>query len=225
MKLNLLRTIARVAFVLSVSLILRADEGCMTEDRTVEGTVPLTLTADWVTKGFTENTATENGNAGAFAQRIIDALDDVENIESIDPTQVKVAGARARVTLNRGHSSARSATINITTTNKAAHELMQLRVPDNQTNREVNASDDGTDLYLRINAAAISALQADFQTFLTEYLAGNLVAAAAALNNISWVAEWSSDDPPTSQDPDDFDWVTEIILHVPAEWDLTVINI
>jgi hypothetical protein len=225
MKFNLLRTIARVAFVLSVSLILRADEGCMTEDRIVEGTVPLTVTADWLTQGFTENTSTDNGNAGDFAQRIINALDDVENVENIDPTQVKVAGARARVTLNRGHSSARTATVNITTSSKIERQLMELRVPDNQTDREVTASDNGTDLYLHIDSNAIAALQADFQTFLTEYLAGDLVAAAAALNNISWHAEWSSDDPPTSQDPDDFDWVTEIILHVPAEWDITVINI
>jgi hypothetical protein len=224
MKIKTLRTFAQIAFVLCVSMILRADEGCITADRTVEGSVPLTLSAEWVTQGFTENTATDNGNAGDFAADIIDALGDVENIENMNPDEVKVAGIQGRVTENRGHSSARSATVNITTNNKASYELMQMRVPDNNTGREVAASDDSDDLHLRINSEGALALQADFQDFLTLYLGGDIPGATAALNNISWSASWVSDDPPTSGDPDDFDWVTEVILLVPAEWDLEVIN-
>ena len=102
-----------------------------------------------------------------------------------------------------------------------------MRVPDNEASTEVTASDNDTesDLYMIVGGDGVAALQADFRDFLTAYLAKDLTTAESILNNISWSALWVTDNPPTQQSPDDFDWVTEIILHVPSEWDLTVINI
>lgn len=207
--------------ILCVSLILRGDDGCVTEDKNVEGVLAVTLKAEWTTEGFTENTDQDGGNAGDFADEIFDALDELEDAGDLQADGVTVAGARGRVTANNGHSSARTATVNITTSSFNG-EAFDMRVPDNNTGREVTASDNGANLYLDLNATAVNALNGDFQDFLAEYLAGDRNAARLILNGINWTAVWSTDNPPTQQDPDDFDWETEIILHVPVEYEVTV---
>lgn len=210
--------------ILCVSLILRGDEGCVTEDRSVEGVLALTVETEWETRGFTENTGTDGGTVDGFADDIISALDDLENVEDLQADKVTIAGARGRVTVNRGHDSARTATVTINTNNKVERTLLTMAVPDNSTGREVTASDTEEDLFLDLNATAIDALNTDFQDFLNAYLIDDLETARAILNAIDWSASWVSDDPPTSQDPDDFDWVTEVIIHVPIIYDSTVVS-
>ncbi len=214
--------------ILCVSLILRADDGCFTADRDVSTTTVLRLRAEWNTQGFTENTSRDSGNLASFADDIFDALDDVDDLESIDASAITVAGGAAGVILNRGHDSARTAEVTIDVGgSKVPVTLIELAVDGNSTGTTVNATASAaTSPYLVLNGAALNALRDEFRLFIEQVQSGNEVAARATLDGISWEANWSSiTDPPTQGDPDDFDWYTEIILHIPASIEVTVPNI
>lgn len=208
--------------VLAISLLLRAD-GCVTSEREIDGVLAVTITAEWETRGFTENTATDNGNAGEFAQDVLDVLEDAD-LSAVraaleDGAQVTVAGMRAEVTRSDGHDASRTATVRVNTGSGFVN-LGSLAVPGNATGQTATPGD-GT---LTLQSAGVNALQSAARLFLTRYLDGDLVGARQALDSVVWEAAWTSTPPPTQGSPDDFDWITEVVLHVPARYALETIG-
>lgn len=208
--------------VLATSLLLRAD-GCVTSEREIEGVLAVTITAEWETRGFTENTATDNGNAGDFAQEILDVLEDADlgairaALEAGD--RVTVAGMRAEVTRSEGHDASRTATVRVNT-GSGFVTLCSLAVPGNAAG-QIATPGDGT---LAIQSAGVTALQNTARLFLDRYLDGDVDGARATLDAVLWEAAWSSTPPPSQGSPDDFDWITEVVLHVPARYTLETIG-
>ena len=213
---------ALILGVLALSLLLRAD-GCVTSEREVGGVFAVTLTAEWTTQGFTENTATDNGNAGDFAAEILDALDDAD-LSAVrrardDGERLTVAGLRAEVTRSGGHDAAREGTVRVDT-GTGLQTLCVVSVPGNSAG-QVATPGDGS---LTLSGSGLLALQVVARTFLDQYLAGDVDGARSTLNSLLWQAQWSSSPPPSAGSPADVDWFTEVILHIPATYTVETIG-
>lgn len=210
-----------------VGLILRGD-GCITEDRSVEGVITVGIEVPWHTQGYTETG--DSGNLGEHADEIIDALGDVSTTEiraALDAgAEVTIAGALGRVTANAGHDAARTVHVTVALpTLKIGEPILDMAIPNNQTGTEVSASDDEVDRYLHLQGAGIDLLAGALTEFLELYLDGNDPAARSVLESVSWEAEWTSDPDPTAQDPDDFHWEAELIINIPVLFEVTTPNI
>lgn len=205
-----------VLLVLTGALLLRAD-GCITSERELEGVVAVTLTTEWETRGFTEPTATEHGNADEFADDFVAALADADlgaiRRARAEGAEVTVAGGRARVTRNGGHDAPRTAEITVDT-GSGARVFLSLDVPGNAEGQQA-VPGDGT---LTLTALGLDALESLARDVLDLYLADDVEGARTLLSTVQWSATWTTDPEPTAEDPDDFDWVVEVVLHVPARY-------
>ena len=210
-----------------LSLILRGDDGCVTEDRSVEGTLTIGIATHWLTQGFTDTG--DSGDLGDYADEILDALDDVSTEEiqaALDAgEQVTIAGATGRVTRSDGHDAAREVTVQINVP-KVPETILRMRIPNNQAGTEVNASqnDDSADEYLILESAGVTSLAAAMTDFLNIYLSGDEQGARAALDGILWTATWSSTPPPSAESQDDFEWEAELLVNIPVLFEVTTPN-
>jgi hypothetical protein len=210
-----------------VSLILRGDEGCVTEDRSVEGAITIGIATKWVTEGFTDTG--DSGNLGQYADEILDALGDVSTDEiqaALDAgEQVTIAGATGRVTRSDGHDAARAVTVQVNVP-KAPTTILRMRIPDNQAGMEVNASenDDTSQKYLILEGDGVNELARGMTSFLQAYLNQGEAAARTVLDGILWSATWTSTPPPSESSQDDFEWEAELLVNIPVVYEVTTPN-
>lgn len=224
--MNILRTITprRGATILSVLVLGLALHGCFTEERELNGSVPITLEASFTTQGSTEASASSGSLSSGDVDAIFDALDDADT-EAIERAiaageEVLIAGLRAVVVENRGHDAARVANLQIDT-GSGLRTAAELRVPGNATGTEASAANG--QIVVTDDFSGFVELRDELQAFLEAYLAGDRNAAEAILLDVAWRAEWTSTTPPPSTtSPDDFDWAAEIVIFVPAQYSIDV---
>ncbi len=216
------RSVALLGLV-AVGLLL---PGCLTEETEVNGSVPITLSAEWTTQGFTDSDGTLGGLTNPQLDEIFEDLDDAD-LEAVRQAleageEVLIAGLRAFVTRNEGHVAAREGNLEIDT-GTGFETAATVSVPSNDVGVEATAANGR--IVIDESFAGLAQLRGVMQDFLTAYLAGNRDTARQILLGVSWSATWSSTPPPTAQDPDDFDWTTEIIVMVPSQYTIDVPNL
>lgn len=217
---------ASVLGILALSLILRAD-GCVTAERNLNGSVPITITAEFTTQGFVQASGTQYTVSSEDVDAIFDALDDadVEAIERAldDDREVLVGGIRAFVVDNRGHVASRTGGLAIDL-GGGLQEIATLNSTTNTTGSEASFANGGIALATGASTG-LTALKADLNDFLDAYLEGRRADARAQLEGLVFRADWETADPaPTQQDPDDFDWAAELVILVPAQYATEVPN-
>lgn len=229
--MKILRTLARrrstlVLGVLALSLILRAD-GCVTAERNLNGSVPITVTAEFTTQGFVQATGTTFTLSSADVDAIFDALDDAD-VEAIQRAveadrEVLIGGLRAFVVENRGHVASRTGSLSIDL-GGGLQPIAALSPTTNATGSEASFANGGITLDASASTG-LTALKGNLNRFLEDYLAGDRVSARAELVGVTFRADWTTADPvPTAQDPDDFDWAAEVVVLIPAQYAIDVPN-
>lgn len=195
-----LRTARRgfaVLGILCASLMLRAD-GCLVEEKIVDGVATFVITHTWVSEGFTEANFSDTYT---LTSDDIDAIDDAINgLDNVDSFgEPAVAGATYRVLTSTGHDARRAGSVTI-----GGETLLTFDIPTNAAGTN-GAAGDGT---LTLDAAGIDEVKAAIQAFLD----GN----SSALDGLTFAANWSSTPAPTQQDQDNFTWVTELVVQIPV---------
>ncbi|MFN0152659.1 MAG: hypothetical protein ACKVU1_18300 [bacterium] len=201
------RTLSILGLLL-VSLAVKG-ESCLLEQRKVSAVLGSSIPAEWQSRGFTETMDDSTIDAGAI---IDEALDDAD----IDPADIKsiaIAGGCYEVVRSSGHDAQREGTVEIDDV-----LVLSFDVPNNQTGT-AGTSGDGT---LTLNSAGLTYVNGKLNTFLTA-LKANPDGPTPPLV-FTYKAEWTSTPPPTSGDPDDFDWITCINLQIEYEVEVDVPN-
>ncbi|HKK71528.1 MAG TPA: hypothetical protein VKA86_09945 [Candidatus Krumholzibacteria bacterium] len=226
--MNTLRTmlLPRSVTLLGVVVAGLLLPGCLTEETQVNGSVPITLSADWTTQGFTDSDGTLGGLTNAQIDRIFEDLDDAD-LQSVRDAleagqEVQVAGLRAFVTRNEGHVAQRQGVLQIDT-GSGFEDAAEVNVPSNEAGTEATAANGR--IVIEESFTGLGDLRGVMQDFLSAYLGGNRDAARQILLGLGWSATWSSTPPPTPQDPDDFDWTSEIVVMVPSQYTIDVPNL
>ena len=204
-----------ILLVLCTSLILRADS-CVLEQREVSQVSSLGVPAEFVSQGWTESSETQSAVVDISAD-VRDALEgvSVDNIE-----QILLAGAAYKVTASTGHDAARDGDVTVKTPGAgAANQLLTFDVPTNSAGTSGTAGD-GT---LTLVNAGVDFINTQVATWLDQYKT-NPALADDSLLVFEYTATWNSNPPPSAQDPDNFTWSTDVILHVETIIDIEVPN-
>ena len=223
--MNILRhvTTRRTSLILTLGLAFLI-QGCITEERDLNGSVAITLDADFTTQGTTESLASSGSLSEAEIDEVLEALDDAD-IDAIrnavaDERDVLIGGMRAFVTENRGNDATRSAEIRVDT-GAGLRTMATMNVPTNATGTEASVANGR--IVIEPAFTGLVELRDELNAFLDAYLAGNRAGARAILRSVSWEATWTSTDPaPSPAQPDDFDWTAEIVVLVPAQYEIEV---
>jgi hypothetical protein len=192
-------------------------ESCIIEQRTINAILGDSVPAEWDTRGFTEATDSDTVDVDIAAdviEAILEAEIDVANINSI-----AIAGGGYEVTRNEGHDSRRVGQV---TQNGLL--LLSFDVPNNQVGTSGTAGD-GT---LVLESTGLANLNSALNTLLEDLkddAEGNgLGNAPDPVLMRTFIAEWTSTNPPSQGDPDDFSWTTFINLQVNYEIEVDVPN-
>lgn len=218
--------------VMALSLILRAD-GCVTEERNLNGSVPIEITAEFLTEGFLEPDGVRYTLSTSDVDEIIASLDDLdsETIEAvrnaIDPDgggrEVLIGGLRAYVVENRGNIAARTGSLELDL-GGGLEPVASLNPTTNATGSEASFANGGIELAAGA-ATGLTSLKGRLNDFLSDYLDGNLDDARSELVGLAFEATWETADPePTQTNQDDFDWAVEVIVLIPAQYAIEVPN-
>lgn len=227
--MKILRNLAKrrstmILGVLGTSLFLR---GCVTEERNLNGSVPITVEAEFTTQGFVQASGTTYTVSDADVDAIFDALADAD-IEAVqravdDDRDVLIGGLSAVVVENRGHVASRTGALAIDL-GSGLQQIAALNPTTNATGAEASFANGGIAVDAS-GAAGLTSLKGRLNTFLQQYLAGDLSSARTTLRGLTFRADWQTADPaPTAQDPDDFDWTVELVVLVPAQYAIEVPN-
>jgi len=183
--------------ILCASLLLRAD-GCLVEEKIVDGVATFTITQTWVSEGFTEANFSDTYTLTADdIADVDDAINGLENVDAIgDPA---VAGAKYRVVSSTGHDAQRAGSVTVD-----GQTLLTFDIPSNATGVS-GESGDGT---LTLDSDGVAEVLDAIRSFVD----GN----SSALDGFTFSASWTSTPAPTQQDQDNFTWVTEVIIQVPV---------
>jgi hypothetical protein len=199
--------------ILCLSLMLRADS-CLVEQKDVALIIPAEVPYEWETRGYTEATGTDSGPFDA-AGPIRDGLES----DTISGTivSVQVSGVQYRVTESTGHDAQRFGFIEITFDQSVGtgHDVGPYRVLDFDVPTNVagttGAAGDGT---VTLNRAGVDELNYRLGEWLTTYNADTSDTSLDSWLQGTWGVSWTSDPPPTSNEKDNFKWVTDLVVQV-----------
>jgi len=232
--MKILRTLATrrstmILGVLALSLVLRAD-GCVTAERNLNGSVPIEITAEFLTEGFLEPDGVRYTLSQADVNEIIASLDDLdaETIEAVrdaieDDREVLIGGLRAYVVENRGNIASRTGSLELDL-GGGLQPVASLNPTTNATGSEASFANGGIELAAGA-ATGLTSLKGRLNDFLSFYLDGNLDSARSELVGLAFEATWDTADPePTQGNEDDFDWAVEVVVLIPAQYAIEVPN-
>ena len=209
-----------ILVVLLVSLVLRADS-CLLEQRDVHLVLPALVPANWETSGHTEATDTDTDFVDA-ATPVRDAIES-ESLAG-DIIGVTLSGITWEVLTNTGHSTRRFGGVDFTALGDGTVRILDFNIPNNDAG-ERGQTGDGTGRATLV-AEGANELSDRLTTWFQQYQ-NDPASADDTLLQFTYRAIWDSSvdgDPPTAADPDNFTWVTNLILQIETVADIEVVN-
>jgi hypothetical protein len=184
--------------LLCATLVLRADS-CLVEQKDISMVLAGEIPAEWVSQGWTEANFSDTDIVQA-GEDVGDALD-ADDTEG-EVTSIQVVGAIYEVLESTGHDARRAGTVTVN-----GNLLLTFDVPSNATGVK-GAAGDGT---LTLEAPGLTFVNNRMQQYLDSYNAG---IPNPALLDFTYVAQWTSTPAPSSGDPDDFRWRTDLVIQI-----------
>lgn len=212
MKFNANRIPTAGWLLASCALVLALTGAECTEEREVDAPILATISAEWLTEGFTEGTDSDTETVDGAAD-IQDALDDIDgDIESIT-----VTGVCYEVLTNTG-SAARQAAEHSGSVRIDGRDLLTFDSPDTRPGTIGNPGNGR----VVMKAAGTAYMNQKLADYLASYNAG--APNPAILNGIVFAADWVSTPNATQTDQDNFTWKTCVYVQIVAKVTVDVLN-